>query len=83
MEQAFIWLIENIIGAFFSACFGALLGIGGTSYYFKKNSSVKSRQSLKSGSNSQNIQVNGNMNKNEESSNDDTKGISCCFFSRK
>jgi len=29
------------------------------------------------------IQVNGNMNKNEESSNDDTKGISCCFFSRK
>jgi hypothetical protein len=65
MEQAFIWLIENIIGAFFSACFGALLGIGGTSYYFKKNSSVKSRQSLKSGSNSQNIQVNGNMINND------------------
>jgi hypothetical protein len=61
MEQAFIWLIENIIGALFSACFGALLGIGGTSYYFKKNYSKKSRQSLKSGGNSQNIQVNGNM----------------------
>ena len=61
MEQAFVWLFENIIGALVSACFGALLGIGGTSYYFKKNLTTKSRQSLKSGDNSQNIQVNGNI----------------------
>jgi hypothetical protein len=61
MEQIIIWLMDNIASAIISVCIGTLLGVSGTTYYFKNNK----RQSLKTGNNSTNIQVNGNLSSND------------------
>lgn len=63
MEQVFVWIVDNFLGALLSACFGALLGICGSNYYFRYKSSV--RQTQKSGNNSTNIQVNGDFEDNK------------------
>lgn len=60
VEQIFFWLIDNIAGALISACVGAILGICGTSFYFKKNYSIKNKLSQKGGDYSHNTQINGN-----------------------
>ncbi len=59
MEQILFWITDNIVGALLSVLLGALLGIGGTSYYYRNKYSVKNKQTQKGGRNSTNIQVNG------------------------
>ena len=59
MEQILFWITDNIVGALLSVILGALLGIGGTSYYYRNKYSVKNKQTQKSGKNSKNIQING------------------------
>lgn len=64
IEQITCWLVDNIVGAFVSACIGAILGVGGTSLYYRIKYSIKSRSSQKGGDYSKNIQVNGNISAN-------------------
>ena len=63
MEQILLWIADNIVGALLSVCLGALLGIGGTSYYYRNKYSVKNKQTQKGGNNSTNIQINGDNNR--------------------
>ena len=59
MQQVLLWIADNICGALISACIGGLIGVSGTYYYLNVKYSLKKKQSIKSGANSRNIQVNG------------------------
>ena len=61
IEQITCWLVDNIAGAILSACIGAIMGIGGTSLYYRIKYSNTNKLSQRGGDNSQNIQVNGNL----------------------
>jgi len=61
MQQVLLWLADNVCGAIISACVGVLIGASGTYYYVKIKYSLEKKQSIKSGDNSKNVQVNGDF----------------------
>jgi len=65
MQQVLLWLADNICGAIISACIGGIIGASGTYYYVKIKYSLEKKQSIKSGDNSRNIQVNGDFSGND------------------
>lgn len=65
MQEILLWLADNICGAIISACIGGLIGGTGTYYYLKVRYTIEKKQSIKSGDNSKNIQINGDFSGND------------------
>lgn len=65
MQDILLWFADNICGAIISACIGGVVGASGTYYYLKVKYTIEKKQSIKSGDNSKNIQVNGDFSGND------------------
>ena len=61
MQQILLWIADNVCGAIISACIGGIIGSSGTYCYLNVKYSLNKKQSIKSGGNSKNVQVNGDF----------------------
>lgn len=61
MQQILLWIADNVCGAIISACIGGIIGASGAYYYLNVKYSLNKKQSIKSGDNSNNVQVNGDF----------------------